>query len=181
MGVGSMILVRAIGMSGYVPLEGVACLVNYFWSDDLVGCERKFSYLYHFESSTTDLPTILQKVVSFVTLKRFSDYVCSVVIREVGLLSGYYRAGVVFPQRLLSLLRFALGLRDYDFLAYVLYFPSYLLGQAVYTTAWAEYISVDFVDRFEGGSYFSVRVLGRHEVLIPTFSCGELRDILQES
>ncbi len=154
-----MILVRSIGMSGYVPLEGVFGLSHAL--SDCLFCRRKsgcmcdvryrcpgkhksgYEYLPAVEYTHTSNYEVLQRVVSFVFFRRFSDSELSILVRDVGLLSGYYCAGVLYPRQLFRLFISHMGLRYYRDLAYVPYLPVNRYGWFLCSTAWAEYISID--------------------------------------
>ena len=153
-----MILVRGIGMSGYIPLEGVVGLhhspVDYiFW--DLDSCKRKcarvcqfkcngrFIYLSAVESNRTTSQDILRRAVSFVVYKRFDASILSTLAKDVGLLSGYFCAGPLIPRNLFHLFFSDLGLKYYRDLAYIPYIPDSRYGEFVCSTVWAEYIRLD--------------------------------------
>ncbi len=173
-----MILVQGIGMSGYLPLEGLVSLSHFLLDRDLGGCCCRFDYLYNTESRFCDNPSVLGGVVSFATFSRFDDYDRSFIIRHVGLLSGYHRAGAVLPRRLFSLIVHGMRLRNYHGWTYILPTSDVGLGYFLYTTAWSEYVCVDF-GSFRGiEPCFLVQMLGRFEVPLPTFRCDELRYIL---
>jgi len=180
-----MILVQGIGMSGYVPLEGVIGL-SHFYLNHLSGkCEYRFNYLLGVESRETSGSDVVRRVVSFTVANRFSECAQSIIIRDIGLLSGYYRAGVIFPRRLFGVFEDIMGLSNYHSWTYIAidYHPCYkfgqsLFGQFLYTTAWAEYLSVNFIKLLESAPLFLVQMLGRFEMLLPTFRCDELRCVL---
>jgi hypothetical protein len=184
-GFDGMTLVQGIGMSGYIPLEGVVGLFHFGLDHDSCKCANKFSYLLGTESRVTGDLGILRRVVSFVVFRRFNDVARFMVVRKMGLLSGYYRAGVLFPAELFYVFEDVMGLSYYGGLTYISPRPSFDIsfGQLVYTTAWAEYISVDWVGQpcvdstkfrtFE--PCISVQMLGRFEMMLPTFRCDELR------
>jgi len=167
-----MILVQDIGMSGYVPLEGLVSLSQFLLQGYSCICNHRFYYLNIVGVRHTDSPSVLRKVVSFAVVNRFSDSALFVIIRDVGLLSGYYRAGAVFPRNLLEVFELVMGMGKFLNLADFAPHPSYgVFPQPAYTTAWSEYICVDF-DDFHG---FSVRVLGSFEMPLPKLRCEDLR------
>jgi len=172
-----MILVQGIGMSGYVPLESVVGLSHFALSGG--SCMREFNYLSGVESRATDSSNVLSSVASFAVFQRFNERALSILIHDIGLLSGYYRAGAVFPRRLFSVFEDVMDLRNYHNWTYISHHPSYKFGESLYTTAWAEYISVDLINNYRSSApCFSVQMLGRFEMLLPTFRCDELRYVL---
>ena len=173
-----MILVRGIGMSGYVPLDGVVGLFH-LRSDCVVcgyrfgyGCKHKcrpnFDYLRGVESERITRLDVLSKVVSFAVFRRFSDSVLFSIIRDIGLLSGYHCAGPLFPRDLFCLLETEVGLRYYRDLAYIPYVPSNRYGQFLCSTVWAEYICVDNDFSWVYWPRFDVQILGLRKTL-PVF------------
>jgi len=167
-----MILVQGIGMSGYVPLEGVIGLSHFLLHGYSCVCNHCFYYLSSGEIRNTDSPNILRKVVSFVVINRFNDFAMSAIIRDVGLIIGYHRAGAVIPRKLLAVFELVMGARGFMNLAYIAPHPSYdVYPQPAYTTAWSEYICVDF-DDFRG---FLVRTLGFVEVPLTELVRVDLR------
>ena len=150
-----MILVQGIGMSGYVPLEGVVAL-SHFRSDCLFcrsrrkcmrksKCESRFYYLFRSDSDKTDDIDIVSKVVSFAVVSRFGEFALDTIIRDVGLLSGYCCAGVVLPERLLKM--FLSMCLDYYIdvcidMSYVFKFS--VDDRVICSSAWSEYILIDF-------------------------------------
>jgi len=172
-----MILVQGIGMSGYVPLEGVLGLSHFVLNGG--SCTHEFNYLSGVESRVTDSSNVLRSVASFAVFMRFDRRALCAIIRDIGLLSGYYRAGVVFPRRLFSVFEDVMDLRSYHNWTYISHHPSYKFGESLYTTAWAEYICVDLLNNYRSSALsFSVQMLGRLEMLLPTFRCDELRYIV---
>ena len=149
-----MILVQGIGMSGYIPLEGVVAL-SHFRSDCLFcrsrhkcmresKCEYIFYYLFRTDSDKTDDIDIVSKVVSFAVISRFGEFAFDTIIRDVGLLSGYYCAGVVLPERLLKM--FLSMCLDYYIdvcidMSYVFKFSDD--DRVTCSSAWSEYILID--------------------------------------
>ena len=175
-----MILVRAIGMSGYVSLEGVVGLVH-MRSDCIVGsydsgcgckskCRFNFVYLSGVEHCKSTDPTFLSKVASFVVFNRFDDSALSVIVRDVGLLSGYHCAGSLFPRSLFHLLIAEVGLDYYRDLGYIPYVPLNKYGQFLCSTAWAEYICIDNNFSCVYWPRFDIRILG-HKSPFPDFVC----------
>jgi hypothetical protein len=181
-----MISVQGIGMSGYVPLEGVIGLSHFYFNRFSGECVYKFKYLLGSESRETSGFDVMLRVVSFAIFNRFDEYAQSIILRDIGLLFGYHRAGVLFPMKLFEVFEDLMGLKDYGNWAYM--FPhtdyrssysGYGFGEIVYTTAWAEYISVDFMkESLETAPLFLVQMLGRFEMPLPTFRCDELREEL---
>jgi hypothetical protein len=153
-GVGVMILVQGIGMSGYVPLEGVVAL-SHFRSDCFFcgsrrkcmrdsKCESKFYYLFRADLDKTDDIDIVSKVVSFAVVSRFGEFALDTIIRGVGLLSGYCCAGVVLPEKLLKM--FLSICLDYYIdmcidMSYVSKFSDD--DRVTCSSAWSEYIRID--------------------------------------
>ena len=172
-----MILVQGIGMSGYVPLESVVGLSHFALSGG--SCMREFNYLSGVESRATDSSNVLRSVACFAVFQRFNERALSILIRDIGLLFGYYRAGVVFPRKLFDVFEDVMDMRNYHNWTYISHHPSYKFGESLYTTAWAEYISVDLINNYRSSApCFSVQMLGRFEMLLPTFRCDELRYVL---
>jgi hypothetical protein len=183
-----MILVHGISMSGYVPLEGVVGLSHFYFNRASGECVYKFNYLFGAETRETSGFDVMLRVVSFAVVNRFSEIVRSLIVRDLYPLFGYHRAGVVFPKRLLDIFEAIMALKDYDKMAYI--FPrsgsdfhhsysSYEYGQLVYTTAWSEYLSVDFMNSStKTAPLFFVQMLGRFGMVLPSFRCDELRYIL---
>ena len=181
-----MILVQGIGMSGYVPLEGVVGLSHFHCNLFSGKCVCKFKYLLGNESREASGFDVMLRVVSFAVVNRFDEWARSVILRDIGLLFGYHRAGVVFPIKLFDLFENRIRLLDYGNWTYI--FPhngyrsgysGYDFGKLVYTTAWAEYISADFMkDSLEAAPLFLIQMLGRFEMPLPTFRCDELREVL---
>jgi hypothetical protein len=164
-------------MSGYAPLAGVISLSHFLLDGYSCICNHHFYYLSGGEISYTVSPNILRKIVSFVVINRFNDPALSTIIRDVGLIVGYYRAGAVIPRKLLGVFERVVGPRKLQNLAYIASHPSYdVFPQPAYTTAWSEYICVDF-EEYHG---FSVRVLGLFEVPLPRLRCEDLRKELVE-
>jgi hypothetical protein len=146
-----MIVVQNIGMSGYVPLEGVVGLFH-FRSDCLFcrskrkrscgsGCESGFHYLFRSDLDKTDDIDIVRKVVSFAVISRFGEIALETIVRDVGLISGYCCAGTVFPDKLLKLF-LSMCLKYYLDMSYVCKLSS---GDhhVVCSSAWSEYIRID--------------------------------------
>jgi hypothetical protein len=163
-------------MSGYVPLEGVISLSHF--SLDYYSVKYEFNYLSGVESRVINSSNALRSVASFAVFVRFNQRVLSTIISNVGLLSGYYRAGAVFPRKLFSMFEDVMDLRNYHNWTYISHHPSYKFGESVYTTAWAEYICVDLNSSRISTPHFSVQMLGRFEMPLPTFRCDELRQEL---
>jgi hypothetical protein len=142
-----VILVRAIGMSGYVPIEGVVGL-SHFWlgcGSDRCGLNSmcSFCYLAGVERNLTSDARFLRNVVSFAVFRRFSDSDVSTIVQDIGLLSGYHSAGALFPRGLFHLFIVSMGLVYYRDLAYIPYVPMNWRGEFLCSTAWAEYICLD--------------------------------------
>jgi hypothetical protein len=146
-----MIVVQNIGMSGYVPLEGVVGL-SHFKSDCLFcgsrrecmresKCESNFYYLFRCDLDKTDDIDIVSKVVSFAVISRFGEFALNTIIRDVGLISGYCCAGTVLPNKLLKMF-LSMCLDYYLDMCYVSNFSS---GDEyfVFSSAWSEYIRID--------------------------------------
>jgi hypothetical protein len=134
-------------MSGYVPLEGVVVLAH-----SLVNRHSgRFDcvYVYGFEylggrdKDMTTKRNVLSSVVSVAVLKQFSESVISATANDIGLLSGYYLAGVVFPSELYYLLRDEMDLFEVYTLVRPSTHPNYHTPKFAYTTAWTEYICLD--------------------------------------
>jgi len=154
-----MILVRSIGMSGYISLEGVVGLSHTLsdcifcssssscWCKIKYGCKGKyrynFDYLSGVEYAKASNYDVLRKVASFVFFKRFRNSELSSAIYDVGLLSGYYCAGVLFPRNLFHMFISRMGLRYYRDLGCVPDLPVNSYGQFLCSKAWAEYICID--------------------------------------
>ncbi len=175
-----MVLVQGIGMSGYVPLEGVVGL-SHFYLHHLSGkCVYKFNYLLGTESRETAGSDVVRRVVSFAVFHRLNETARFLIVRDrdIGLLSGYYRAGVVLPRKLFAVFEDVMGLDSYHNWTYISHHPSYKFGESLYTTAWAEYICIDFDGLDSSRPRFLVQMLGRFEMPFPTFRCDELRYIL---
>ena len=180
-----MILVRAVGISGYVPLEcvvGLSHALLYYRSDK---CEYKFNYLLGTESCETAGFDVIRRVVSFVVVNRFNETARFLIVRGLCPFSGYHRAGVVFPIDLFAVFEDLMGLKDYGKWTYM--FPhsgfssscaSYSFGQLVYTTAWSEYICIDAINSSGSFPSFLVQMLGRFEMALTNFRCDELRYVL---
>ena len=172
-----MILVQGIGMSGYVPLEGVISLSHF--SLDYYSVKYEFNYLSGVESRATDGSNVLRSVACFAVSVRFNQCALSILIHDIGLLSGYYRAGVVFPRNLFGVFEDVMHLRNYHSWTYISHHPSYKFGESVYTTAWAEYICVDLINNYRSSApSFLIQMLGRFEMALPNFRCDELRYVL---
>ena len=166
-----MILVQGIGMSGYVPLEGVTGLAHFklnFFSGKL---KYEFNYFYGVESFASDNLNDLNDVVSFAIVRLFDDRIRSSIVHEVGLLSGYYSAGVLFPRELFYLFEDFMGLKGY-------HNWTYEFDRFAYTTAWAEYVCVDFYNSDISGPCLFFQKLNRFKVVFPLFSCANLRNFL---
>jgi hypothetical protein len=149
-GVGVMILVQGIGMSGYVPLEGVVAL-SHFRSDCLFcrsrhkcmresKCESRFYYLFRIDLDKTDDLDIVSKVVSFAVVSRFGEFALDTIIRDVSLLSGYCCAGPVLPSKLLKMF-LSICLDYYIDMSYVSKFSDD--EHVTCSSAWSEYIRLD--------------------------------------
>ena len=172
-----MILVQGIGMSGYVPLESVVGLSHFALNGG--SCMHEFNYLSGVESRTTDSSNVLRSVACFAVSVRFNQCALSILIHDIGLLSGYYRAGVVFPRNLFGVFEDVMHLRNYHSWTYISHHPSYKFGESVYTTAWAEYICVDLINNYRSSApSFLIQMLGRVEMALPNFRCDELRYVL---
>ena len=177
-----MILVQGIGMSGYVPLEGLVGLSHFYLNYSSGKCEYKFNYLWGTESSETAGFDVIRRVVSFVVVNRFNETARFLIARGLCPFSGYHRAGVVFPIELFAVFEDLMGLKDYGKWTYMIphsdfssSYASYKLGQLVYTTAWAEYVCIDAINLLGSFPRFLVQIIGRFEMLLPTFRCDELR------
>jgi len=166
-----MILVQGIGMSGYVPLEGVAGLSHFKLNCFSGRLKYEFNYFYGVESFASDNLNDLNNVVSFSVIHRFDDRVRSSIVHKVGLLSGYYRAGVLFPRRLFYLFEDFMCLKGY-------HNWTYESDRFVYTTAWAEYICVDFCNSEISGPCLFFQKLVRFDGILSLFSCDKLRSVL---
>ena len=185
-----MILVQGIGMSGYVPFEGLVGLSHF--SSDLISLSRfrldyglrkqrcKFYYLPSVKldrdllsraksHETTDFG-ILRNVISFAVVRRFKDPVRFTIIRDVGLLSGYYCAGVVFPEKLFYVFDYDMGLKSYlnwtsipAHPGYIwnnnLFCPSYSSDKYFSNTAWDEYICAEPKKSYVFGPSIFIRSL----------------------
>jgi hypothetical protein len=140
-----MILVQGIGMSGYVPLEGIAGLYHIlaYCRSDKCKCRYGFKYLGVGWIDKTFNLDVLRSVVSFAVARFFDDRVRSIITHDVGLLSGYYSAGVVFPNRLLHVLTDIMNLSEYNNLVFPLFHPRYSCTRFSCTSAWAEYVCLD--------------------------------------
>jgi hypothetical protein len=176
-----MIIVRAIGMSGYVPLECVVGLSHALLRYRLDKCEYKygFEYLGVGEIDKTYNLDVLRSVVSFAVVHRFDDSVRSILIHDIGLIFGYYCAGVVFPNKLSYVLRDDMGLSEYYNLARLSFHPNYSSQNFVYTSAWYEYICLDPDISYVYSPPISIRILGSKNPF-PTFLCNELRRVLSQ-
>jgi hypothetical protein len=176
-----MILVQGIGMSGYVPLEGVVVLSHFLvdYCSDKYGYRHDFEYLGVREIDQTYNLSVLRGVVSFAVVHRFDDRVRSFIARDIGLLSGYYDAGVVFPNKLRSVFRDTMGLSEYHALTRSSGHPNYSSLNFVYTSAWSEYICLD-----PDASYASRPPIFTSKLAwkcpFPTSVCGELLSILSQ-
>ena len=146
-----MILVQGIGMSGYVPLEGVVGLFH-FRSDCLFcrsrrkcmresKCESSFYYLFRCDLDKTDDIDIVSRVVSFAVISRFGEFALGTIIRDVGLLSGYCCAGTLLPNKLLKMF---LSMR-LDYYLDMCYASNFSAGDeyVVCSSAWSEYVRLD--------------------------------------
>jgi hypothetical protein len=146
-----MVLVQNIGMSGYVPLEGVVglfhfrsdCLFRRFKRGCRYGseCESGFYYLFRCDLDNTDDIDILGKIASFAVIVRFGEFAMNTVVRDVGLVSGYCCAGTVFPDKLLKVF-LSMCLNYYLDVSYVFKLSSgdcYIVS----SSAWSEYIRMD--------------------------------------
>jgi hypothetical protein len=173
-----MILVQDVGMSGYIPFDGAVVLYRFVMKFDLGTFEKEFNYLGGLDSRKSSNLNIFNEIVFFAVFKRFDDFARSTIIRDIGLLSGYYRAGVVFPSELLGTFKFVMGLRNYLNLYYFSSYPGHGFARSAYTTAWAEYICVDFIESNRSASYFLIQMLGVFEMPLPGLSCEELRYVL---
>ena len=178
-----MILVRAVGMSGYVPLECVVGLSHALLRYRSDKCE--YSYKYGFEylgvreiDRTHDLD-VLSSVISVAIARRLDGRVRSTIIHDVGLSFGYYCAGVVFPNKLRHVFRDIMGLGEYHVLARPSYHPYYSSLEFVYTSAWYEYICLDPDDSYFHGSSIFIRILGSKNPF-PTFLFKELLAVLSQ-
>jgi len=176
-----MILVRAVGMSGYIPLECVVCLSHALLCYRSDKCE--YSYKYDFEylgvreiDRTHDLD-VLSSVISVAIARRLDGRVCSTIIHDVGLSFGYYCAGVVFPNKLRRVFRDVMGLGEYHILARPSHHPHYSPLEFVYTSAWYEYVCLDPDASYVDSSPIFIRILGSKNPF-PTFLCSELCRIL---
>ena len=188
-----MILVQGIGMSGYVPFDGLVSLSHF--SLDLISSSRlrldyyshkrqcKFYYLPRVKSESDLLSVdrsreitdtgILPKVISFAVVRCFKDSIRLTIIRDVGLLSGYYCAGAVFPRKLFSVFDDTMYLKSYRNWTTVPVHPGYIWGGTSFcsafgsnthfcTTAWDEYICLERKKSYIFGSRILIRNL-RHK------------------
>jgi len=149
-GVDRVILVQGIGMSGYVPLEGVVAL-SHFRSDCLFcrsrrkcmrnyKCESDFYYLFRIDLDKTDDIDIVSRIASFAVISRFGEFALDTIIRDVGLLFGYCCAGTVLPDKLLKMF-LSMSLAYYHDMSYVAKF----FGDESVTcsSAWSEYVRLE--------------------------------------
>ncbi len=172
-----MILVQGIGISGYVPLEGTVGLSHFLL--DYQPNEGKYEYRYGFHYTRgnnvdrTHKLEILRSVVSFAVMHRFDDSVRSTIVHDVGLLSGYYRAGAIFPNKLRYILRDVVDLNEYYILPRPSYHPNYHSLKFVYTSAWYEYICLGPDVSYDCTQHIFICVLD-HKNPFPGFVCGEL-------
>jgi hypothetical protein len=184
-----MILVRGIGISGYVPLEGVVGLSHALLRYRSNKCESDYDYSFEYlgvrGNDKTNNLGILRRVVSFAVVRYFDDHIRSILIRDVDLFFGYYCAGVVFSNRLRDVFRNLMFLSEYCNLARFSYHPNYPSTEFVYTSAWYEYIDLepDFpVCLKPDASYvYSPSILIRileYKNPFPAFLCNELRHVL---
>jgi len=183
-----MIIVQGIGMSGYVPFDGLVSLSHF--SLDLINLPRfrlgyysrkrqcKFYYLPRVKSESDLLSVdrsreitdtgILPKVISFAVVRRFKDSVRLTIIRDVGLLSGYYCAGAVFPRKLFSVFDDTMYLKSYRNWTTVPVHPGYIWDGTSFcsaygsnthfcTTAWDEYICLERKKSYMFGSRILIR------------------------
>jgi len=173
-----MILVQDVGMSGYILLEGAVVLSRFVVDFGSCVFKKEFDYLSDVDCRKSSSLNILNEIVFFAVFKCFDDFARSTIIRDIGLLSGYYRAGVVFPIRLLGVFKSVMGLSSYSKLCYFALLPSHGFARSAYTTAWAEYISVDFFEPRGFAPYFLIQMLGVFEMPLPDLRCDELREVL---
>ena len=173
-----MIIVQDIGMSGYILLEGAVVLSRFVIDYDLGVLKEEFNYLSGLDFRRSSNLNILNEIVFFAVFKRFDDFARCTVIHDIGLLFGYYRAGVVFPSNLLGTFKSVMGLGNYYNLCYFCYHPSHGFARSAYTTAWAEYICVDFVETRRSAPYFLIVMLGVLDMPISGLRCDELREVL---
>ena len=184
-----MILVRAVGISGYVPLECVVGLSHALLRYRSNKCEYDYDYSFEYlgvrDNDKTNNLGILRRVVSFAVVRYFDDHIRSILISDVDLFSGYYCAGVVFSNRLRDVFRKLMRLSEYHNLARFSYHPNYLSTEFVYTSAWYEYIYLepDFpVCLKPDASYvYSPSILIwilEHKNPFPTFLFNELINVL---
>jgi hypothetical protein len=176
-----MILVRNIGISGYVPLECVVGLSHALVRYRLDKCEYSyksgFEYLGVSEIDKTYNLDILRNVVSFAIVRRCDDCVRSAIIHDVGLSFGYYCAGVVFPNKLRNVLRDIMGLSEYHILPRPSHHPSFSSLRFVYISAWYEYICLDPDTSYVCSPPIFIRILGSKNPF-PTFLFNGLPRIL---
>jgi hypothetical protein len=172
-----MILVQDIGMSGYVPFEGLVSLSQFLLQGYSCTCNHRFYYLNTVGFRHADSPNVLRKVVSFAVVNRFSDSALFAIIRDIGLLSGYYRAGVVFPGNLNHMLRDNMHLEEYRNLTYPCFHLRYPSLSFVFTSAWAEYICLDPDVSYAYCPPISIQILG-YKNPFPSYTCDELRNAL---
>jgi len=184
-----MILVRNIGISGYVPLECVVGLSHVLLRYRSNKCDYDYDYSFEYlgvrDNDKTNNLGILRRVVSFAVVRCFDDHIRSILIRDLDLFFGYYRAGVVFSNKLRSVFRDIMGLSEYHNLARPSHHPHYSPLKFVYTSAWYEYICLDPVFpvclKPDASYVYSpsilIRILG-YMNSFPTFLCNELRSFL---
>jgi len=175
-----MVLVQDIGMSGYVPLEGAVVLRRFVMDYDSGTFEKEFHYLGDVDMRKSSDLNILHRVIFFAIIRLFDDFARFTIVRDIGLLSGYYYAGVVFPRDLLGVFKSVMGLENYLNLYFFSSHPGHRFARSVCTTAWAEYICVDFIDPGRSIPYFLIEMLGRFEIPISNLRCDGLRNALSQ-
>jgi hypothetical protein len=174
-----MIVCQGIGLSGYIPLEGLVHLYHFFLNDGSVECNYRFVYIAsinsHVNSGVVYDFDVLHKVVSFAIVSRFSEFDKFLIIHDVGLLSGYYRAGVVFPRKLLYVILSAMGIYYYRGWNNISAHPDYDFDEACCTSALDDYACIDIVDLQGSEPCLLIGVLGSFETMLFNLGYEKLR------
>jgi len=179
-----MIVCQGIGMSGYIPLEGLVHLYHFFLNGGSVECNYRLVYIANInscvKSGVTNNFDILHKVTSLAIVSYFSEFDKFLIARDIGLFSGYHRAGVLLPRKLLNVLKKAMDIYYHRGWSNISAHPDYDFDKVVCTSALDDYACIDFVDLQGSEPYLSIVVLSGFEMVFLNLECEKLRKELIE-
>jgi hypothetical protein len=127
------------------------------------------------KSGVTNNFDILHKVTSLAIVSYFSEFDKFLIARDIGLLSGYHRAGVLLPRKLLNVLKKAMGIYYHRGWSNISAHPDYDFDEVCCTSALDDYVCIDFVDLKGSEPFLSIGVLGSFETMLSNIGYEKLR------